>query len=132
MHAHTVQKILLPIGVGLLALEIPWFVVTQLLVSHSQVKTTATVIRLDHSDANCTGDAIYGYDRTCDHSDVIYPVYAYRDSTGKRHIQDDRYFGAFKQNNPLGKIFRKKVGDTVTAYYSKNNPGSALFMASTL
>jgi hypothetical protein len=57
-------------------------------------------------------------------------VYRYTDQQGQRHEHDDRYLDAFKQNNPLGKLFLKQVGDTVPAYYTKDKPDDVTFMAS--
>ncbi len=130
MSLRKTRKILLIIGGGLLILQIPWYPVAQIIADRTLTKTTATVIRIDHTSANCTGDAVYGYDHTCDHSDRLYPVYAYYDQQGNRYVQDDRFFGEFKQNNPLRKILGKKVGDTVTAYYTKGKPAEVVFMAS--
>lgn len=93
-------------------------------------KTTATVIRIGGIDASCTGDRSGRRDFTCDHSQRLYPVYEYFDSHGQRYVQDDRYFGEYKQGNPLGKLFLKQVGDKVTAYYTHDKPQEVLFMAS--
>ena len=117
------QKILLIIGVGLLVLQIPWYFVVLAAGNKTMTKTAATVIRIDRIPSNCYGSF-------CDRSDTLFPVYEYVDQQGRRHEQDDRYFGAFKQNNPLGKLFMKRVGDTVAAYYTKDKPDEVVFMAS--
>jgi hypothetical protein len=115
--------------IGLLVLQVPWYVVIQLYANKTQVKTTATVIRLDKAAADCTGDRRGRPDPTCDHSDRVFPVYEYFDQSGHRYEQDDQYFGEYKENNPLG-FLRKDVGDKVPAYYTKDKPQEVLFMAS--
>jgi|GEM_PF-2471636 len=127
-----VRKIILIIGCALLVIQLPWFFVVQAMVTKSRVKTTATVIGIVSEDAGCTGDTAARADSTCDHSARQYPVYAYTDASGHRHEQDDRFFGEYKQNNPLRGLFWKDVGDTVTAYYSKDKPQQVLFMAGPL
>ena len=130
MTKANVQKNLLLAGISLLVLQIPWFFGAQLLAAKQMTKTTATVIRIDGTHTTCTGDSSRRYDLTCDHSQQLYPVYEYTDAQGHRYVQDDKYFGAYKQNNPLGKLFLKHVGDKVTAYYTHNKPEEVLFMAS--
>jgi hypothetical protein len=124
MTAQKVQKIAFIVWVTLVALQVPWFIGAQILVGKTEVRTTATVVRIANADANCTST------RLCDRSSRLYPVYEYFDQQGKRHEQDDRFFGEFKQNNPLRSIFAKQVGDVVTAYYTPNKPDEVLFMAS--
>lgn len=132
MTLPKTRKVLLIIGLGLLLLQLPWFFVVQTMVNRTELKTTATVIRIESTDAHCTGDRQGRSDPTCDHSLQQYPVYEYYDATGKRHEQDDRFFGAYKQNNPLRRLFWKEVGDTATAYYTQEKPQEVLFMASPL
>jgi hypothetical protein len=128
MNPHKIQKVLCIIGIALLVIEIPWFIVTQIIADKTQTRTTATVIRVDHTAANCTGDSGARPDPTCDHSDILYPVFEYYDKQGMRHVQSDQYLDGFKQNNPLGKIFGHQVGDTVTAYYTNGKPDQIVFM----
>ncbi len=123
------QKILLVIVVGLLIIQLPWFLVIQSVINNTQAKTTATVIRIESKDAGCTGDRPGRSDPTCDHSPREYPVYEYYDSSGKKYEQDDRFFGEYKQNNPIRGLFWKEVGDKVTAYYTKDKPLEVIFMA---
>jgi hypothetical protein len=132
MSLPKARKILLVIGVGLLLVQIPWFLVIQAIVNKTQVKTVATVIRIESKDAGCTGDRPDRPDSTCDHSPREYPVYEYTDASGKRYEQDDRFFGEYKQNNPIRGLFWKDVGDKVTAYYTKDKPQKVLFMAGPL
>lgn len=126
------QKILLIISIGLLLIQLPWFFVIQSIVNKSQVKTIATVIRIESNDAGCTGDRPSRPDPTCDHSPREYPVYEYYDNSGKRYEQDDRFFGEYKRNNPMRELFWKDVGDKVNAYYTKDKPQEVLFMAGPL
>lgn len=130
MKSQKAQKILLVIGVVLLVIQLPWYIVVQAYANKTQYKTIATVIRIDSQATRCTGDRLGRPDSTCDHSDRLYPVYEYFDQQGKRHEQDDRFFGEYKENNPLGKLFLKKVGDKVPAYYTKDRPQEVVFMAS--
>jgi len=95
-----------------------------------QVRTTATVIRIDRSDAGCTGDRPYRQDPTCDHSDRLVPVYEYYDLQGNRYEQDDRFFGEYKENNPLIGLLGVELGDEVPAFYTEDNPEQILFMSS--
>ena len=132
MDSPKTQKILLIIGAGLLLLQLPWFFIVQSLVEKTQTRTVATVIRIEGTDAGCTGDQQGRSDPTCDHSQRQYPVYEYFDKSGKRYEQDDRFFGEYKQNNPLRRLFWKDVGDSVTAYYTNNKPQEVLFMAGPL
>jgi hypothetical protein len=132
MTLSKAQKIILVIGIGLLIIQVPWFLVVQSIINKSQVKTIATVIRIESKDAGCTGDRLGRPDPTCDHSPREYPVYDYYDNTGKRYEQDDKYFGEYKRNNPLRGLFWKDVGDKVTAYYTKDKPQEVLFMAGPL
>ena len=46
MTAKKVQKIAFVAWATLFALQIPWFIGAQMLVSKTQVKTTATVVRI--------------------------------------------------------------------------------------
>lgn len=128
----TSRKILLIIGIGLLIIQLPWYFVIQSIVSKTQTKTTATVIRIESIDAGCTGDRPSKPDPTCDHSPREYPVYEYFATSGKRYEQDDRFFGEYKQNNPLRVLFWKDIGDKVTANYTKDKPQDVLFMAGPL
>jgi hypothetical protein len=123
--AKKVQKIAFVTWVALGVLQVPWFIGAQILASKTQVKTTATVVRIASTGPNCIS-------RACDRSSRLYPVYEYFDEQGVRHEQDDRYFGEFKQNNPLRGILGKEVGDVVTAYYAPGKPEEVLFMASPL
>jgi len=132
MSAPKAQKILLIIGVGLLLIQLPWFLVVQAIVNKTQTKTTATVTRIESEDAGCNGDRPGRPDPTCDHSPREYAVYEYHDNTGKKYEQDDRFFGEYKRNNPLRGLFWKDVGDKVTAYYTKDKPQEVLFMAGPL
>ncbi|HET7640451.1 MAG TPA: hypothetical protein VFK47_17125, partial [Ktedonobacteraceae bacterium] len=84
MTVLKAQKIILIIGTGLLVIQLPWFFVIQSIVNKTQIKTTATVIRIESKDAGCTGDGPGRPDPTCDHSPREYPVYEYYDKTGKR------------------------------------------------
>lgn len=126
-RTRKVQKILLVTGFVLLAVQIPWFFAAQLLASKSQVKTTATVVRIESNGNDCTANSRRSL---CDRSDKQYPVYEFFDEHGTRYEQDDRFFGEYKENNVLGKLFLKQVGDTTTAYYSPGKPQEVLFMAS--
>jgi len=120
-----VRKFLLLAGVCLLLIQLPWFFVVQAIVNRTQTKVTATVVRIENMENGCTGR----YRRSfCDRSPRQYPVYEYFDESGQRYEQDDRFFGEYKQNNPLRKVFWKEVGETVPAYYTNNKPGEALFM----
>jgi hypothetical protein len=125
MTARRIQKITFMAWVGLFILQVPWFIGAQMLVGKTQVKTTATVVRISSAGPGCTS-------RVCDHSSRLYPVYEYFDRQGTRHEQDDRYFGEFKQANPLRGIFGKEVGDKVTAYYTPDRPEEVLFMTGPL
>jgi hypothetical protein len=129
MRIHKARKILLIIGIVLIIVQLPWYVAVQTYAGKTQARTTATVIRLDRKEPGCTGDTYIRPDRTCDHSDRLYPVYEYFDLTGKRYEQDDRFFGEYKEDNPLGKFLQKHVGDTVTAYYTRGKPQEVIFMA---
>lgn len=126
MTAKKVQKIAFIAWVALCILQVPWFIGAQILVSKTQIKTTATVVWISNVGSGCTGRNL------CDRSSRLYPVYEYFDQQGSRHEQDDRYFGEFKQNNPLRGILGKEVGDKVTAYYTPDKPEEVLFMASLL
>jgi hypothetical protein len=126
------QKILLITGLVLLVNQPPWYFGVQAFVNKTQTRTTATVIRIESEDARCTGDRPGRPDPTCDRSPREYPVYEYYDKTGKRYEQDDRYFGEYKQNNPIRGLFWKEVDETVTAYYTTGKPEEVLFMASPL
>ena len=134
MRFRKERKLLLIILGILLLIQLPWYFVVQAIVDKTQVKTVATVIAIGHEAANCTGDAYAqdGHDPTCDHSDRLYPIFSYVDQSGKKHVQSDQFFGEYKQDNPVGKLFGKKVGEKVTAYYSKNQPDKPLFMDSLL
>lgn len=125
------QRILLIIGIVLLVIQLPWFFIVQSIVDKTQTKTVATVIRIESMGAGCTGSPSYKrqIDLTCDHSQREYPVYQYYDTSGARHEQDDRFFGEYKRNNPLRGLFWKDVGDTATAYYTKDKPKEVIFMA---
>lgn len=127
MTLPKARKILLILGLVLLLVQLPWFFVVQHMVNTSEVKTTATVIRIESSGSNCTETT-----NLCDHSPREYPVYAFYDTAGHRQQQDDRYFGEYKQHNPLRALFWKNVGDKVTAYYPKDRPDQVLFMAGPL
>lgn len=129
MTIIKLRKVLLAAGITLFAIQLPWFVVVQTLVNRSQIKTTATVIRIERNDAGCTGDKFRRIDPTCDHSYRLFPVYEYYDNSGKRYEQDDRFLGEYKENNPLRSIFGKNVGDKTTAYYSKDKSQEVLFMS---
>ncbi len=132
MKNYKAQKILLTVSTVILFVQLPWFFVVQAIVNRTQTKTSATVIRIESKDAGCTGDRIGRPDPTCDHSLRQYPVYEYYDVTGKRYEQDDRFFGEYKQNNPIRSLFWKNVGDKVTAYYTKDKPQEVLFMTGPL
>jgi hypothetical protein len=119
--------VLFCIAGSLLVLQIPWFFGATVLAGKQMTKTTATVIRIDESGSGCGGSRML-----CDRSNVLVPVYEYFDESGKRYEMDDRYFGAFKRNNPFRPLFGKDVGDTVAAYYPPDNPEQVLFMASLL
>lgn len=125
-----IQKILFIAGTALIIAQMPWYIAVQAYVNKTQVKTSATVIRIDRKDAGCTGDRAGRPDQTCDHSDRLYPVYEYFDQHGVRHEQDDKFLGEYKENNPLGQLFLKRVGDEVPAYYTKDKPEEVVFMAS--
>jgi hypothetical protein len=132
LRSDKAPKILAIVGVGLLLLQLPWFFIAQSLVVKSQTKTVATVIRIENMESWCTGDRPGRSDPTCDHSLRQYPVYEYFDLAGQRYEQDDRFFGEYKQNNPLRKLFWRDVGDKVTAYYTPDKPQEVLFMAGPL
>lgn len=130
MTVSKIQRKLLLAGIILLVIQIPWFFGAQILASKQMTKTTATVIRIEGIHTHCTGDRSSRRDFTCDHSQRLYPVYEYFDAQGHSYVQDDRYFGEYKQGNPLGRLFLKHVGDKVTAYYTHDKPQEVLFMAS--
>ncbi len=132
MKAEKWRRRLPKIFLALLIIQIPWFAAVDMIANATSIRTTATVIRLESQDANCTGDQPGVPDWTCDHSDRLYPVYEYYDEEGVRYELDDRFFGEYKENNPLAKLFLKQPGDQVTAYYSEDNPGGALFMSTPL
>ena len=118
------EKILKIICLTLLVVQIPWYVTVQIIVNRTQSKTTATVISVQRKSSGCP----FTRNNICDGSDKLIPVYEYYDSKGTRHEVDDRFFGEFKQNNPLRIIFGKEKGDKVTAYYTKTKPDEVLFM----
>jgi len=122
---RSLPRKLLIIAVVLLLLQIPWYAAIQLIVDKTLVKTMATVISEGHYSSGCT-------ESLCDHSAVIAPIYAYKAENGKTYTQSDQYLGGYKQNNPLIHLFGRKVGDKVTAYYSKDNPNGATFMTGPL
>lgn len=126
MKKPKTPKILIIISLLLVVVQIPFY----LYGIKDQVKTTATVIRIDRSGAGCTGDRPGRPDPTCDHSDRLVPVYEYFDSDGNRYEQDDRFFGEYKENNPLRRVFGVEVGDEVPAFYTESNPEQVLFMSS--
>jgi hypothetical protein len=128
MTSRKAQKVLLIIGTALLVIEIPWYIVIQVIVDHTQTRTTAVVIQMSRTDTICTGDTPLQNDPTCDHSYLVYPVFAYHDQQGKRYVKSDQYLDGFKQNNPLGKLFGHHVGDKVTAYYTNGKPDQVVFM----
>ena len=130
MNLNKFRNLLVISIIVLFGIQLPWYFVVQYIVNKTQTKTIATVIRIEIKDAGCSGDLRSKYSVTCDHSKRRYPVYEYFDSTGKKYEQDDRFFGQYKQNNPLKKLLLKKVGDKVPAYYTKNKPQEVLFMAS--
>ncbi len=132
MTIPKAKKILMIFGLGLIVIQLPWYLVVQSIVNKTQTKTTATVIRIESKDAGCTGDKSSRPDLTCDHSPREYPVYEYSDASGARYEQDDRFFGEYKQNNPLRGLFWKDIGDKVDVYYTKDKPQEALFMAGPL
>lgn len=132
MTLKRTQKILLIIGVALLAIQLPWYYAVQAYTNKTQTKTTATVIRIVSEDSGCTGDRPGRLDPTCDHSPREYPVYEYYDDSGQRYEQDDRFFGEYKQNNPIRGLFWKEIGDSVTAYYTTDKPEEVIFMAGPL
>jgi hypothetical protein len=109
----------------LLVIQIPWFFGATAIADKQMVKTTATVIRVD---------SVYvgrGSARSVSGKTLI-PVYEYYDRAGNRYEIDDRYFGSFKENNPLRGLFLKQVGDKATTYYPPEAPDQPLFMASLL
>lgn len=119
------KKIVIGIGLGLLVVQVFWFIGVQAYANRTLIKTTATVVRVERQYSGCAVSQKF-----CDRSDRLFPIYEYFDQSGKRYLQDDRFFGEYKQNNPLRKIFGKEVGDTVTAYYTNDNPKDVIFMAS--
>lgn len=119
------KRILLVLG-ALIVIQSVWFLVVQRIVDSTQLRTTATVIRIDERGSSCSGRG------PCDGSNILIPVYEFYDTSGKRHEKSDRYFGEYKKANPLRILFGKKVGDTATTYYEKDKPEEALFMANPL
>lgn len=126
MNKPITPKILIIISIILVAVQVPFY----LYGMKDQVKTTATVIRINRSGAGCTGDRPYREDPTCDHSDRLVPVYEYYDIKGDKYEQDDRFFGEYKENNPLRGLLGVEVGDEVPAFYTEDNPEQVLFMSS--
>lgn len=87
-----------------MVLQIAWLVFLGNYFNSNYVKTTAKVVDL-------------GYVR-----DGTYPVYEYFDTSGKRHVAEDRYSGAMGRDNPLYFIFGSELGDEVALYYDENSP----------
>ena len=129
MKPRKAHKILLIIAAGFLLLELPWFFVAQLIANRTMTKTEATVIKIVTLDSGCPDAPGRRQNYLCDHSDRQYPVYEYFDKSGKRYEQDDRFFGEYKERNPLRILFWKDIGDKVTAYYTNDKPQEVLFMA---
>lgn len=128
MKKRKAAKILLIIAGILIAIQLPWFLVIQTIVNKTQIKTKATVIRIDKKETVCTGDRAGRLDRTCDHSDIVFPVYEFFGPDGTRYEKSDEYLGEYKENNPLWKIFGREIGETATVYYEASKPETAVFM----
>ena len=124
MTTIKIQRLVRTACIILLLIQVPWYIAIQIIVNKTQSKTTATVINVERKTSSCP----YTRNNICDGSDKLIPVYEYFDTQGIRHEVDDRYFGEFKQNNPLRIIFGKEKGDKVPAYYTKGKPEEILFM----
>lgn len=111
----------------LVVLEIPWFIGVQSKIARELTKTTAKVVRIDHYPSHCPDNRNSVIQ--CDTSDILVPVYEYRDSSGVVYEQADRFTGEYKARNPLRFLFDKQIGDKVTAYYTNGIPTEVSFVA---